>query len=78
MGILSSCLHIVQSKLLPSSSQRIPVSNNINYIIIIIKVAIIINYFNIISYPDLLLMKLKARSGQVRKFNFLIGQIESE
>ena len=78
MGILSSCLHIVQSKLLPSSSQRIPVSNNINYIIIIIKVAIIINYFNIISYPDLLLMKLKARSGQVRKFNFLIGQIENE
>ena len=77
MGILSSCLHIVQSKLLPSSSQRIPVSNNINYIIII-KVAIIINYFNRISYPDLLLMKLKARSGQVRKFNFLIGQIESE
>ena len=33
---------------------------------------------NLISYPDLLLTKPEARSGQVKKINFLIGQIVSE
>ena len=32
----------------------------------------------LISYPDLLMTKPKARSGQVRKFNFLIGLVVSE